>query len=149
MTPAPICKTCHKVMVKRRDEGYAKFMNRSWCSRDCRSRGEWKEKTPCPVKYCEKCKRPNPRGKNEGPINYGKRRFCSLSCARSTNRGHVIHQQWNAKYETPVIRETIPAATEEEFLRLNHGPTICPTRYVLPTNDASMRPFGARPSRTF
>lgn len=136
-------------MVKRVDEAYAKFMRRSWCSRDCRSRGEWKEKTPVPVRYCETCKRPNPRGKNQGPISYGKRRFCSLACARSTNRAIAVRAAWNEKHSTPKIRDTIPAATEEEFLRLNGGPTICPTRYVLPTNDVSMRPFGARPSRTF
>lgn len=101
------------------------------------------------IKFCDQCSRPlSPKRSNEAYEQYAKRRFCRSKCAAIWQRT-ATRQKWNEKHKTPVVRETIRAATEAEFLRLNGGPTICPPRYLAPTNDATMRPFAARPSRTF
>lgn len=74
------------------------------------------------IKYCAQCNKAlGPKRSNEAYEQYAKRRFCRSKCAAIWQRT-AARQKWNEKHKTPVVRETIRAATEAEFLRLNGWP---------------------------
>ena len=148
------CPVCSKTIERRRYpkrgwyESPAEYDRRITCSRACahialRERSakvakppkqKWVAPPPPPQGYCQHCRKQFPaKRSNEAYDSYARRKFCSPKCA-NVHRTMDSRLRWNARFEStqPNIRETIPAATEAEWLRLNNGPTICPVRFAAP-----------------
>src|SRR5713101_264105 len=127
------CESCHRIMIRNPRESRAKFLRSRFCSLACRNRGGY-PRTPVEPKPCKNCKRVIGRRPGEGPKQYRRRQFCSPKC-RHVHKSRASRLRWNGSDNRPKpapIRLTLPAATQQEWLELNGGPTICPTRYVAP-----------------
>ena len=128
------CKACGKpipVPAKASAKAYAQRMH---CSDACRQAMGWRPPTPVEPKSCQNCNRPIRRYPSEGPTHYAKRKFCSHKCSY-VHKSRASRLRWNGSDNRPKpapIRSTLPATTQQEWLELNGGPTICPTRYCAP-----------------
>lgn len=140
--PAPPrdCPACLKPMVKRDGESHSDFMRRTACSRVCGNTLQWARRhnrlaaarAELQSKPCLHCNKMMAQRKDGGQQEFLKRKYCSHKCA-CAHRSRESRQRWNSRFDgtTAVkLRETVPAATEAEWLRLNGGPTKCPTMYV-------------------
>ncbi len=77
--------------------------------------------------------------RHESRAHYAKRRYCSPRCAHVHMNPTVNYRMRVKAAEARAAAEAerqrrhlIPAPTEEEWLRLNGGPTMCPTMYAAP-----------------
>ena len=125
------CETCRKPIPKRSRDSTAVYLARRFCSNACRGQRDKLVHKPKDAieRHCERCGKVRPRRENEHEGAYQKKRFCSHRCAIEARKDLEFASRRQRKAAQAL---KIPAATEAEWLRLNGGPTVCPTMYAAP-----------------
>lgn len=83
------------------------------------------------MKRCahEPCNKEMKRRQTESRLMFEERKFCSHACSVAYRKAWMWKDR---RAKRSAIKIKIPAPTEEEWLRLNGGPTMCPAMYAAP-----------------